>query len=257
MAAPQREERNQEATIYVGDLDERVDDALLWELMLQAAPVVNVHIPKDKLTQAHQGYGFVEFNTPANAEYAAKIMNMIMLYGKPIKVNKAQQANKAGTVDVGANLFIGNLDPDVDEKMLYDTFSVFGVITGTPKIMRDPETGESRGFGFLSYDCFEASDAAISAMDGQYLCNRSISVTYAIKKGTKGERHGSEAERLLAAKNTVGRPAGYGMFPGFGAPMGMMPGMMAPPPNMGAMPPMIPGMMPPPMGMPPPGWKPQ
>jgi len=31
------------------------------------------------------------------------------------------------TVDVGANLFIGNLDPDVDEKMLYDTFSAFGI----------------------------------------------------------------------------------------------------------------------------------
>lgn len=27
--------------------------------------------------------------------------------------------------------------------------------------MRDPETGNSRGFGFISYDSFEASDAAI------------------------------------------------------------------------------------------------
>jgi len=32
---------------------------------------------------------------------------------------------------VGANIFIGNLDSDVDEKMLYDTFSVFGVILST------------------------------------------------------------------------------------------------------------------------------
>lgn len=29
------------------------------------------------------------------------------------------------------------------------------------QIMRDPETGNSRGFGFVSYDSFEASDAAI------------------------------------------------------------------------------------------------
>lgn len=29
------------------------------------------------------------------------------------------------------------------------------------QIMRDPETGNSRGFGFISYDSFEASDAAI------------------------------------------------------------------------------------------------
>lgn len=57
-------------------------------------------------------------------------------------------------------------------QLLYDTFSAFGVIAQTPKIMRDPETGVSRGFGFVSYDSFEASDAAVEAMNGQFLCNR-------------------------------------------------------------------------------------
>lgn len=73
-------------------------------------------------------------------------------------------------------------------QLLYDTFSAFGVIIATPKIMRDPETGNSRGFGFVSYDCFEASDAAIEAMNGQYLCNRPITVSYAYKKDTKGAK---------------------------------------------------------------------
>jgi len=35
---------------------------------------------------------------------------------------------------VGANLFVGNLDPDVDEKLLFDAFSAFGVIVATPKV---------------------------------------------------------------------------------------------------------------------------
>ncbi len=39
---------------------------------------------------------------------------MIKVYSKPIRVNKASQDKKS--LDVGANLFIGNLDPDVDEK---------------------------------------------------------------------------------------------------------------------------------------------
>jgi splicing factor 3B subunit 4 len=30
--------------------------------------------------------------------------------------------------------------------------------------MRDPDTGNSRGFGFISYDSFQASDAAIDVM---------------------------------------------------------------------------------------------
>eukprot|EP00952_Eustigmatos_sp_NYUAD-ZCMA_P002558 11220-Eustigmatos_ZCMA.PRE.1 len=55
-----------------GGLDERVSEELLWELMLQAGPVVNVHIPKDKVTGMHQSFGFVEFRTEEDADYAAK-----------------------------------------------------------------------------------------------------------------------------------------------------------------------------------------
>ncbi|KAL4180513.1 hypothetical protein AMTRI_Chr13g92460 [Amborella trichopoda] len=185
-------ERNQDATAYVGNLDAQVTEELLWELFVQAGPVVNVYVPKDRVTNLHQGYGFVEFRSEEDADYAIKILNMIKLYGKPIRVNKASQDKKS--LDVGANLFVGNLDPDVDEKLLYDTFSAFGVIVTNPKIMRDPETGNSRGFGFISYDSFETSDAAIEAMNGQYLCNRQITVSYAYKKDTKGERHGTPAE---------------------------------------------------------------
>jgi splicing factor 3B subunit 4 len=193
------EQRNQDATIYVGNLDEKVHDELLWEFMLQAGPVVNVHMPKDKVSGIHQGYGFVEFRSEEDADYAMKIMNMIKLYGKPIKVNKASQDKK--NIDVGANVFIGNLDPNVDEKLLYDTFSAFGGITQTPKIMRDQDTNASKGYAFVSYDSFESSDIAIECMNGQYLCNRSIVVQYAFKKESQGERHGSQAERMLAANN--------------------------------------------------------
>ena len=194
------QERNQDATVYVGDMDPQVNEALLWELFLQSGHVVNVHIPKDKLTQQHMGYGFVEFHSEDDADYAMKIMNMIKLFGKPLKVNKVydpflyyliiyspyiyihhpphylfygistiimfymlyydenhylllliysypslslllasmliimQASRDKKTLDVGANLFIGNLDPDVDEKLLYDTFGAFGVIISTPKV---------------------------------------------------------------------------------------------------------------------------
>lgn len=192
------EQRNQEATCYVGNLDEKVNEELLWELMLQAGPIVSVHMPKDKVTGKHLGYGFAEYRSEEDSEYAIKVLNMIKVYGKPIKVNKASQDKKV--LDIGANVFIGNLDSTVDEKLLYDTFSAFGGITQTPKIMLDPETGASKGYAFISYDSFEASDLAIECMNGQYLCNRPIIVQYAFKKDTPGERHGTQAERILAAQ---------------------------------------------------------
>jgi hypothetical protein len=197
------EERNQEATLYVGNIDERVTEALLWELFIQCGPVVNVHLPKDRLTTVHQGFGFVEFMSEEDADYTLKIMNNIKLFGKPIRVNKAAQNSEQIEADVGATLFIGNLDPMVDEKLLYDTFSSFGVFTVTPRIARDPNTMESKGYGFVSFDSFEASDAAIEAMNGQFLMNKAISVKYAMKKDGK-ERHGTNAGTFSLCRTFVG-----------------------------------------------------
>lgn len=41
-----------------------------------------------------QGYGFVEFKSEEDADYAIKILHMVKLYGKPIKVNKASSDKK-------------------------------------------------------------------------------------------------------------------------------------------------------------------
>lgn len=257
-------------------------DAIVWELMLQAGPVVNVHLPKDRISMSHQGYGFCEFLTEEDAEYACKIMNQIKLWGKPIRVNKASSDKKQ--LDVGANLFIGNLDPAVDERILYDTFSVFGPLTQPAKVARDPASMQSRGHGFVSYADFESSDAAIEAMNHQYLMNKPIEVQYALKKDGKGERHGTAAERLLASQarknmqlpmssrppaapaavmNTFGMRPAMPVAPFAGSYQGQFAGALAPQPPQPPVGFAVPGMMPAaPMGLPmnipppPPGFNP-
>jgi len=236
MSAEQRDrEQNKDATVYVGNIDERFTQELLTELMTQVGPVRQVHMPLDRVSRIHQGYGFVEYDTPASAEYAAKVLNGIRVWGKPIRVNKAS-ADKQKTVDIGAELFINNLDPQVDEKILYDTFSQFGQILRQPNIVRD-ENNISKGYGFVSFDSFEASDAALSTMNGQYLLSKAIAVDYAYKKDGKGERHGDEAERRLAAEgkkhNIVPEsqplPAAYHMSAPQAAPAAAAPIAAVPP----------------------------
>lgn len=204
-------DRNQDATVYVGNIDPQADEELIWELFVQVSPVVSVYMPKDRVTSQYQGYGFVELKSEEDAEYAIRILNMVRLFGKPLRVSKSSQDRV--TLDVGANLFIGNLDPNVDEKLLYDTFSAFGVILNQPKVSRDPETGLSKGFGFISFGDFEASDAALEAMNGQWLMNRQIMVSYAFKKDDPNERHGTPAERLLAAQLKMKQKAGSWLQP--------------------------------------------
>ncbi|CDJ47980.1 splicing factor, putative [Eimeria brunetti] len=126
-------ERNQEATLYVGNIDAQVDEDLLWELFSQAGIVRLVNIPKDKVTGAHQGYAFVEFESETDADFALKLMGMVKMYGKPLRLSKA--AHDRRTFDVGANLFVGNLDPDLDEKVLFDTFSSFGNVVSAKMLL--------------------------------------------------------------------------------------------------------------------------
>jgi splicing factor 3B subunit 4 len=285
------EHRNQDATVYVGNLDPSCNETLLLELFVQVGRVKSVYMPKDKVTQAHNGYGFIEFLDVIDADYAITILNMIKIFGRPLKVSKSSLNNKAElTRDVGANLFIGNLDPnDVDENLLYDTFSAFGTLIRQPRIMREEETNLSKGFGFVSFDSFEASDTALECMNNQYLGNRQIVVQYAFKKDTAAEyssettgrpvgappeRHGSRAERMLAAQRQSlqqqhqnrpplppmpGASSGHGGFPPHYASNNLFSGggsSMMPPPPRPAVPPPPPGMgsipPPPPPAMPPP-----
>jgi RNA recognition motif-containing protein len=124
-----KESRNQQATVWIGGLEPQTTEELVWELMLQAGPVVSVNLPRDKITQTHQGFAFCEFIDADTADYACRLMNNIKLYGKQLRINKAATDNKDQPDQAwSANLFIGNLDAEVDEKMLYDTFSAFGAV---------------------------------------------------------------------------------------------------------------------------------
>ena len=38
-------------------------------------------------------------------------------------------------LDIGADIFIAHLDPEVDEKMLDSAFRAFGIILQTPKVL--------------------------------------------------------------------------------------------------------------------------
>ena len=268
-------DRNQEATIWVGGLEPQVTEQLLHELFINAGPVVSVHIPKDKITGAASPFAFVEFASPADADYAIRVFAAVRLYGRPLRLNRAA-ADKHSDDQYHARLFIGNLDPSVDEKQLYDTFSQFGALLSARVMMQPPANGAagaevSRGFGFVLYDSFVSADAAMAAMQGQYLGGKPVHVSYAFKQGSQGERHGSEAERELERRSREKRGVkdvrplpGVSLAPqqqqqqqqqGSGSGMGMGMGMrsMPPPPLPSSLPPPpIPSAYPFPYGMPPP-----
>lgn len=90
--------------------------------------------------------------------------------------------------DISSRIFVGGLDHSVSESDLEKEFQMFGEITGVV-VLRDKETGRSRGFAFISFEDPTSSEKAISRMHGVEIKGRCVSVRHAEKeKGSSEDR---------------------------------------------------------------------
>ncbi|KAM6920202.1 cold inducible RNA binding protein a isoform 2-T2 [Lycodopsis pacificus] len=79
-------------------------------------------------------------------------------------------------------LFIGGLSFETNEESLAAAFGKYGSIEKVD-VIRDKETGKSRGFGFVKFDNSDDAKDALEAMNGKTLDGRSIRVDEAGKGG--------------------------------------------------------------------------
>ena len=182
--------RSWDRTLYVSELDPRVNEEILAELFIQCAQISNVHLPVDKLSRSHQGFGFVELKKVEDTDYCIKVLNFVKLFGKSIRINRAQPASHEikEVNDELAYIYVGNLDDSVDDRILNEIFGQFGIV-------RELKTSD-RKFAIIAYAKFSEADHAILAMNGQYLGGRPVRVAYA--NTHKGESTGTALNRLLA-----------------------------------------------------------
>jgi len=78
------------------------------------------------------------------------------------------------------NVFVRNLAPSVDNKGLYDTFSVFGNILSC-KVATD-ENGVSKGYGYVHFETAEAAQDAIQKFNGTLIDDIEVHVGTFVKR---------------------------------------------------------------------------
>ncbi|MCJ1476549.1 hypothetical protein MMC13_005215 [Lambiella insularis] len=81
------------ATVYIGGLDNAVNEKNLADAFLPFGEIVDVSIPKPDLpssTDPHRGFGYVEFEIPGDAKEAIDNMDQSELFGRVIKVSAAK-----------------------------------------------------------------------------------------------------------------------------------------------------------------------
>jgi RNA recognition motif-containing protein len=86
---------------------------------------------------------------------------------------------------MASNLYVGNISFSTTEDRLREVFGAHGEVVSA-NIITDRETGRSRGFGFVEMATQDGANAAITALNGQQVDDRTIKVDHARPRRERG-----------------------------------------------------------------------
>ena len=175
-------------SLWVGELDQSMDESYLKDackkysnyiifiylkLFYIDIKVKNAKIIRDKNTHNSMGYGFIEFENRTQANEALEILN-----GKPLpnsnktfKLNWASyNTNKSSQNNPNEfSIYVCELNPSVKSDKLRDFFKDKYKSVYDAKIIIDPSTKISKGYGFVKFHDKAESERAINEMNGQII----------------------------------------------------------------------------------------
>jgi RNA recognition motif-containing protein len=107
------------------------------------------------------------------------------------------------------NIYVGNLDFNVSEDELRQAFAAYGQVDNVT-ILKDRDTGQPRGFGFVEMANDEEAEKAINGINGTQLGSRALNVNEARPKVSKGFGGGGGGGRGGYGGGGGGGRGGYG-----------------------------------------------
>ncbi|KAL9243517.1 hypothetical protein vseg_017392 [Gypsophila vaccaria] len=203
-----------EHTIFVGDLSPEVTDYALQEAFRAHYPSVKgAKVVMDKLTGRAKGYGFVRFSDESEQLRAMSEMNGVMCAGRAMRIGAAAskktnggtasyQNNQGAQNDSDPNnttIFVGNLDSNVTDEHLRQTFSQYGELVHV-------KIPVGKQCGFVQFTSRSAAEEALSAMNGAQLGGRNVRLSWG--HNTSNRRPQAEQNQWSNA-GYYGYPQGY------------------------------------------------
>jgi len=167
------------ASLYVGELDPSVTEAMLFGIFNMIGPVASIRVCRDAVTRRSLGYAYVNYLNAADGEQALEQLNYSLIKNRACRIMWSQRDPALRKTGQG-NIFIKNLDEQIDNKALHDTFAAFGNVLSC-KVATD-EHGQSKGYGFVHYETAEAADSAIKAVNGMLLNDKKVFVGHHISR---------------------------------------------------------------------------
>ncbi|XP_006881787.1 PREDICTED: polyadenylate-binding protein 1-like [Elephantulus edwardii] len=173
--------------IFIKNLEDSIDNKALYDTFSAFGNILSCKVVCDEC--GSRGFGFVHFETHESAQKAIRTMNGMLLNDRKVfvghfKSRRDRDVELRTRAMEFTNIYVKNLQVDVDERGLQDLFSSFGKLLSV-KVMRD-DSGHSRGFGFVNFEKHEEAQKAVVDMNGKEVSGRLLYVGRAQKRM---ERH--------------------------------------------------------------------
>lgn len=212
-------------TLWMGELEPWIDENFVRSVWINMGEQVNVKMIRDKFS-GNAGYCFVDFSSAAAAAKALTLNgSLIPNSNRPFKLNWASGGGLADRRDDRGpefSIFVGDLGPEVNEYVLVSLFQNRFPSCKSAKIMTDPISGMSRGYGFVRFSDEGDQQRALTEMQGVYCGNRPMRISTATPKNKSGGGGGGPGGPMGMQQGGQGGPGGapIGMYSMGAPPMG-------------------------------------
>ncbi|XP_054715764.1 RNA-binding protein 39-like isoform X2 [Uloborus diversus] len=176
-------------TIFCMRLSQRVRARDLEEFFSSVGPVRDVKIIMDNKTRRSKGIAYVEFASVDSIPLALALNDTeLMGYKIHVQLSQAEKNRVAASSSVMAKgnpgpmrLYVGSLHFNITEEMLRGIFEPFGKIERI-ELIKDTETGRSKGYGFISFYDSEDAKKALEQLNGFELAGRPMKVGHVTER---------------------------------------------------------------------------
>lgn len=217
--------------VYIKNFGDSFDDEKLKTLFDGYGNIVSAKVMAGD--GKSKGFGFVSFEDAETAQRAVDELNGKDIDGRELYVGRAQKkAERQAELKEkfermklerinryqGVNLYVKNLDDNIDDERLRKEFSQFGTITSA-KVMSESrnktgEAGRSKGFGFVCFSSPEEATKAVTEMNGRILVSKPLYVALAQRKEDRKAHLAAQYMQRVAGMRMQGQQVGQIFQPG-------------------------------------------
>ncbi|KAI9701904.1 MAG: hypothetical protein M1836_001248 [Candelina mexicana] len=221
--------------LFVGNLSWNVDEEWLAREFEEFGALTGTRVISDRNTGRSKGFGYVEFESAADAAAALKSKKGALIDGREVNIDFSvpRNSNAGGFQEKSNNraqsygdlqsppsdtLFVGNISFEANEDILGEEFGKHGTVIGV-RLPTDPESGNIKGFAYVQYASIDEAKVGLESMKGAAICGRPIRLDFSTPRPSNGDsRGGRGGGRGRTSFDRGGRGGGRGR--GFGGDRG-------------------------------------